>query len=123
MRTDVQRNDKYQAKTVAATVNLKVAARLDGMKTSYATLAAALYVKELQAQVILTTVGPPALQTTSFPFYYAFVRQVFKVWFQGITGAALDAQAQIAHDKWEASGLTSAVMIDLAINLFGATVT
>ena len=122
MRTDVQRNDKYQAKTVAATVNLKVAARLDGMKTSYATLAAALYVKELQAQGILTAVSP-AIQTTAFPFYYAFVRQVFKAWYQGITDAALNAQAQIAHDKWEASGLTSAVMIDLADNLFGATVT
>ncbi len=122
MRTDVQRNDKYGVKYVAATVNLKVAARLDGMKTSYATLAAALYVKELQAQGILAAVAP-ALQTTMFPFYYAFVRQVFKVWYQGITGAALNAQAQIAHDKWEASGLTSAVMIDLADNLYGATVT
>jgi hypothetical protein len=122
MRTDVQRNDKYQAKYVAATVNLKVAARLDGMKSSYATLAAALYVKEQQAQGILTAVSP-AIQTTLFPFYYAFVRQVFKVWYQGMTGAALDAQAQVAHDKWESTGLASAVMIDLALNLFGATVT
>jgi hypothetical protein len=122
MRTDVQRNDKYQAKTVAATVNLKVAARLDGMKTGYASLATALYAKEQQAQGILAAVTP-AIQTTLFPFYYAFVRQVFKVWYQGLTGLALNAQAQVAHDKWETSGLTSAVMIDLADNLFGATVT
>lgn len=122
MRTDVQRNDMYQAKYVAATVNLKVAARLDGMKTSYATLAAALYVKELQAQGILSAVAP-AIQTTLFPFYYAYVRQVFKAWYMGITGPALDAQAQVAHDKWVASGLTTAVLIQLALDLFGATVT
>lgn len=122
MRTDVQRNDKYQAKYVAATVNLKVAARLDGMKTSYATLAAALYAKELQAQGILAAVSP-AIQTTLFPFYYAYIRQIFKVWYQGMTGAALDAQAQVAHDKWESSGLASATMVTLALDLFGAIVT
>jgi hypothetical protein len=122
MRTDVDRNDKYTTKYAAATVNLKVAARLDGMKSYYATLATALYAKEQQAQGILAAVSP-AIQTVLFPFYYAFVRQVFKVWYQGMTGAALDAQAQIAHDKWESTGLTSAVMIQLALDLFGAVVT
>lgn len=121
MRTDVQRNDMFQAKYVAATVNLKVAARLDGMKTRYATLAAALYVKELQAQGILTVIAP-AIQSTMFPFYYAFIRQVFKVWYLGLTGAALDAQAQVYKTKWTSSGLASATLIKLALDLFGAIV-
>lgn len=121
MRTDVQRNAKYTSKYVAGTVNLKVAARLDGMKTEFATACAALYAKEVAIQGILNAVGG-GIPTTLYPFYLAFGREVWALTWKGVIGTSLDAAAQVYHDKWEASGLTSAVLIDIAA-LMGATVT
>jgi hypothetical protein len=122
MRDDVKRRDKYQAKTSAATVNQKVAARLARTKTSYASLAAAIYAQELQAQGILQSATPPQ-QSPMFPFYLTYVRQLAKRARNGIHGPALAEFTEGTTEKWTSAGLDASTLADLARDIFGVIIT
>jgi hypothetical protein len=120
MKTDAQRNDAYVAKTVPATVGLKVAAVLSGMKTNFATAIDDLVPIEMSIQTVLNGADVPTIQ---YPFYLCFGRQIWKRRYQGIDGDSLNSVAQSLHDKWEAAGLATAVLVEIADTVFGITVT
>lgn len=122
MRTDVQRAAKYDAKYVASTVNLKVAARLDTMKSRFASKTASLYAAEVAIQGVLNA-KTPRIPTIQYPFYLCFGRQLWRLKESGFVGPSLDGEAQVFHDKWETTGLDSAVMVQIADDVFGITVT
>jgi hypothetical protein len=120
MRTSQQREAKYDAKTAATTVGLKVAAVLPGMKTGFAAAINELVQIEEQIQVLLNAAGVPTIQ---YPFYLCFGRELWSRENAGINGAALDAQAQASHDKWVSRGLASARLVEIADSVFNVTVT
>lgn len=118
-RDDVDRVDKYNAKVVPTTVGLKIAARLTGMKSDFATFATAFTAMQLLVRAELGT------DATIFPIqygiYYAFSAQLWKAQIT-TTQPALDAIAQITYDHWVARGLQAAMGIQIAINVFSITV-
>lgn len=119
MKTEAQQQDAYAAKTAPTTVGLKVASRLGGMKTGFES-AIDLLVPKLQAiQEILNSLTVPTIQ---YPFYLNFGREIWAMIYRGIDGDSLEAQAQMLHDKYEAYGLASANLIQIADSVFNITV-
>ena len=118
-RDDADRIADYDAKVVPTTVGLKIAARLTGMKSDFATFANAFTAMQLLVRAELGT------DATIFPIqygtYYAFAAQLWKAQIT-TTQPALDAIAQIVYDHWVARGLQAAMGIQIAINVFNITV-
>lgn len=121
VQTDTQRKDMYGVKNVAATVALKVASRLSGMRTGFSAAMQSLVPIEIQMQGILNTIG--TIPTLDYPFYYNFGRQVWSKKHQGISGAALTMQAQALSSYYQDVGYAAAPLIQIALDCFGLTVT
>lgn len=122
MQTDTQRKESYAAKNVAATVALKVASRLSGMKTGFSTAVQSLVPIEIQIQGILNG-STPAVPTIQYPFYLNFGREIWAARYKGIAGSALTLRAQGLSTFYQAKGYTAAVLIIIALDCFGLTVT
>lgn len=120
MRSSAQRRDMYNQKVPAATVGLKIAAVLPDMKTGFSAAINALVPIEQQVQGLLNAGNVP---TITYPFYYAFAREMFGLVQRGVNGATLETMAQALHDKWVARGLTTARVIEIADTVFNVTVT
>jgi len=119
-RDDADRIAKYDAKVAPTTVGLKIAARLTVMKSDYATFATAFTAMQLLVQGELGAVA------TIFPIeygaYYAYASELWKLG-NTTTQPAIDAMAQIVHDKWVTGrGLDGATCVAIAINVFSITV-
>jgi len=54
--------------------------------------------------------------------YHAYSGELYGLT-KRFSGTALDAMAQIIHDKWEALGCATATLIDIASTVYGITVT
>jgi phage-related protein len=121
VRTNLQRKDGYAAKNIAATVSLKVASRLGGMKTNFGTAMQSLVPIETTAQGILNGIG--TIPTMDYPVYYNFVRQVWSIKNKGITGVALTLQAQGLSSYYQDVGYSAPALIALAAACFTLTVT
>jgi hypothetical protein len=120
VKTDAQRIAAYLAKTVPGTISLKVAAVLEGMKTGFTSATESLVPMETQVQGLLNDANEPTIQ---YPFYLNFAREIWAKIRLGIDGPSLASLAQSLHDKYEAYGLATAVLIDIADQVFGITVT
>lgn len=120
MRTEAERTDQYAAKTAATTVGLKVAARLTGMKSGFAAAINAIVPIMQQVQGLLNAANIPTIR---YPFYYAYAREIWHKEAEGINGASLTAAVQSLHDKWEANGLATATLVEIADTVFSITVT
>jgi hypothetical protein len=120
VRTEAERTDQYNAKTAPTTVGLKVAAGLTGMKSGYADAVNSIVPIMQQTQALLNSAGVP---TITYPYYLAFAREIWALTAKGITGATLEDMAQSLHDKWEAYGLATARLIEIADSVFSVTVT
>lgn len=120
MRSSTQRNDAYTAGYVPTTVGLKVAARLAGMKSGFASIADSIVPIEVAIQTLLNANAVPTIQ---YPFYLCFGRELWALGHNGIEGAAADLMAQSSHDKWVARGLATARLIEIADSVFNLTVT
>lgn len=120
MKNEADRIDAYGVKTAPTTVGLKVAARLTGMKTGFEAAIGALVPIEQQVQALLNAAAVPTIR---YPFYYAFAREIWTMDNAGISGDALAAAAQSLHDKWEARGLATARLVEIADSVFNITVT
>lgn len=118
-RSDAQRVDKYDAKTNAATVGLKIAAGLTPMKADFATFANAFVPKSIEVNAALGT------DATIFPIFYgqyqAYAAQLWRLQ-NTATGAVVDATAQIIKVKWLTRGATDAMLIKIALDVFGIVV-
>jgi len=122
VNTAVQRKDAYAAKNVAATVALKVASRLSGMKTGFGTAVQSLVPIEIQIQGILNATTP-AVPTIQYPFYLNFGREIWGAKNAGIAGPALTLRAQGLSTFYQAKGYSGAVLIAIALTCFSLTVT
>lgn len=121
MRTDQQRGEAYVAKVAPTTVGLKVAAVLAGMKTGFQAAINDLVPIEMQIQGLLNGYGD--VPTIQYPFYLNFGREIWAKRNRGIAGDSLEAQAQSLHDYYEAYGLATLHLIDIAAVVFNITVT
>ena len=124
MKNDAVRIASYLAKTVPGTVSLKVASQLAGMKTGFASALGGLtglVAMEVLVQTQLNADG--TIPTIDYPFYMNFGRETWKRQKEGIDGPALLLVAQSLHDKYVAYGLDTAVLVTIADNVFGLTVT
>jgi hypothetical protein len=119
-RTDAQRVDKYDAKTNAATVGLKIAAKLTPMKADFATFANDFVADSILINAALGT------DATIFPIWYggyqAYGAQLWRLQ-KTATGAIVDATAQVIKTKWTTRGLVPSMLIKIAVDVFGITVT
>ena len=120
MKTDAQRIASYLAKTVPATMSLKVAAVLSQMKSGYTAAANSLTGKEIAIQSILNDEDVPTIQ---YPFYLNFGRELWGLTTRGIDGDSLAGMAQSLHDKYEGYGLATAKLVKIALDAFGIVVT
>jgi hypothetical protein len=120
MRTDEQREGKYDAKYVPATVSLKIASVLPGMRSGFSTAVQDLVAIEFQIQTVLNAAVVPTIQ---YPFYLNFGREIWKMQNKGIDGPSLASMAQSLHDKYVAYGLATANLVDIADQVFHITVT
>jgi hypothetical protein len=120
MRTEAQRHAAYLLKTVPATVSLKVAAVLGGMKTGFSAAINDLVPIEQATQGVLNDADVPTVQ---YPFYLNFAREIWARKFRGIDGPTLISSAQSLHDKYVSYGLATAVLVDIADQVFTITVT
>lgn len=118
-RSDAQRVAKYDAKTSATTVGLKIAARLPGMKSDFAVFANDFVAKQLLVNAALGT------DATIFPLdygrYQAYAAELWKLT-KTTQGAATDATAQVVASKWQTRGLNVAMTVKIAIDVFSITV-
>lgn len=118
MRTEDQRKDKYGAGYVAATVSLKVASQLSGMKTGFSTAINSLVPKEQQIQGILNEEVVPTIQ---YPFYLNFGREIWSRIYKGIAGDSLLQMAQAASETYTQKGLDNSVLLHIALDVFSLT--
>jgi len=117
MRTDAQRVAKYDAKVAPTTVGLKIAARLPGMKTSFAAATNLLVADQLATAQILDTRGIVGLMRGR---YQAFSNRLHAIT-QRYGGATATNMAQLEHDKWEGVCQT-AIMIEIALDVYNLVV-
>jgi hypothetical protein len=120
MLTDAQRIASYLAKTVPATMSLKVASVLGGMKTGFSSATQSLATMEATVQGHLNDADVP---TIDYPFYYNFAREIWAKLRLGIDGPTIASVAQSLHDKYESYGLDSANLVMIADAVFNITVT
>ena len=117
MRTDADRTAAYDSGTAPTTVGLKVAAQLTTMRQSFAAMTNDLVAAQILCAGVLdaaTIVGPMRGR------YHAFSNRLFSIT-RHYNGPAATQMAQIEHDKFE-GGCQSAVMIDIALIVYGLVV-
>jgi hypothetical protein len=119
MVVDTQRSAHYDLKYVAATVGLKVAAQLSGMKAGYAAIANDLQPIE---ESIVAALNIQGVKSAVRAPYLAYGRELWKKT-KLEDGAALTDDAQDIKDKWTTRGLDSGVCIFIALNVFALVVT
>jgi hypothetical protein len=114
------RSDQYNAKTASATVGLKIAAVLPGMKPAFSAAINELVPIEQQTQALLNDSDVPTIQ---YPFYLNYSRELWKLKNQGIAGASLTSMAKALKHKYAVRGLDSDHLIEIADTIFNITVT
>lgn len=119
MKSDAERIASYLAKTVPATVSLKVAAVLAGMNTGFDSAVNSLVPVETQIQALLNDADVPTIQ---YPFYLNFGRELWAKIRKGIDGPTLAAVGQSLHDKYVGYGMETAILVDIADQVFNITV-
>lgn len=119
MQPETHRNDKYSAGYVPATVSLKVASRLSGMKTGFTAAIAGLVPKEIAIQGLLNGAG---VFTIQYPFYLNFGRELWGLTYRGINGASLLLLAATLRAKYVSYGLALVTLDDIALSQFGLSI-
>ena len=119
MTVDTLRIENYNAGTIATTVGLKIAARLTGMKATYAAIANDIQPIEEAASTVMNAQGTPAAVR---PAYYNFTRELWKKT-KMEAGVALSNDAQRIKDRYEDYGLVDATLIAIALDVFALVVT
>jgi putative intracellular protease/amidase len=117
MRSDAYRNAKYDAKTAAPTIGLKVAAQLADAKAKFAAQTNLLVAKQQLTAAVLDAVGIVGLMRGR---YQAYSNRLFAIT-QRFSGLTATNMAQLEHDRWE-SVCQSAVMITIAHDVYDLTV-
>lgn len=120
LRTANDRSTKYDSKTAATTVGLKIAAGLGIMKSQFAAAINSLAPIEQQIQGILN--GEAAVPTIQYPFYLCFGRELWSLDNRGIDGAAAVLRAITIQEKWTDMGLDDTITKKIALDVFNIIV-
>lgn len=118
MKSDANRIESYNAGMVPATVSLIFAAKLPTMKTSFSGATNALVAHQLATAQVLDTAGIVGLMRGR---YHAFSNRLHHI-VTNFSGLAAINMAQLEHDRFE-SLCQSAIMIDIALDVYGIVVT
>jgi hypothetical protein len=114
MRTDAQRIDQYDAKTLAATVGLKIAAMLTGMKPSFAA-----FVNDFSAMQALVTacIAGAGVRPIEAGGYQAFAAKLWKL--QNSTADPTLTNVATSYGKqFKSRGLDGATLMKVALDVF-----
>jgi hypothetical protein len=120
VKTDTQRIESYDAKTVPTTVSLKVASMLAPMKSLFSTKCSSFVAKELLIQGNLNQSG--TIPTIQYPFYLNFGRELWGLSVRGISGNALILMATSLHSKYVAFGLDTVMLKLIADDVFSVVI-
>lgn len=121
VRDASRRTAKYSAKIVGDVVKNRFDALKDVMVEQATDRFATLVQKEEATKSILTARGVPS---TLVPFYLSYSRELWGLTLKH-SGAILEAEAQLAKNKWAsaARGLSGSILIEIASGVYGIRVT
>jgi hypothetical protein len=118
MRTDLLRIAKYNAKTVAATVGLKIGAQLPTMPDNYTAFVNVFAAMQLLVNSVLATEGVRPIQAG---MYQAFAAKVWKL--QNSTSDPTLTNVTTDYGKqFAARGCVKATLVKIADIVFGLTI-
>lgn len=120
MRDDAQRTAKYNAKSVATTVSLKVAALMPSMKTSFASKIPDFIATDIAIQSILNADGTIPLY--QYSLYYNFGRELLAKQNRGVEAAALVADGTSLKTKYTSYGCVGATLSTIALDVFSIVI-
>lgn len=118
MRSDAQRTEKYNAKTVSTTVGLKIAAQLTSMKPSFQA-----FVNDFTAMQELTSAcaAGEGVRPIEMGGYQAFAAKLWKL--QNSTEDPVLTNIATGYGKqFKSRGLTGATLTKIALDVFGLTI-
>lgn len=118
MKSDFDRSASYDIGTTPANVSLRVAAQLATMKGGFQGETETLVAHQLATAQVLNLAGIVGLMRGR---YQAFSNRLHQIT-RNFQGPAATNMAQLEHDKWE-SMCQSAIMISIALQVYGITVT
>jgi hypothetical protein len=119
MRTAAQRIAHYNARMQSTLIDPVLTAVNAAAVANYTAYAIDFVPKQSQARALFDSdglMGPIRL------LYEAYVGELYGLT-KRFSGSALDAMAQVLHDKYEALGCATASLISVAAGVFGITVT
>jgi hypothetical protein len=116
MKNDAVRVAMYNAKTVATTVSLKVAALLSEMKTAHSTKIVDHVNDDIAIQSILNADG--AIPLYQYSLYYNFGREVRAAKNRGVDSAAMIMNATSLKAKYLSYGCTAPLLVAIALDVF-----
>lgn len=120
MRTSSQRVNKYDAKVDPATVGLKIAARLEKMKTDFAAFVNMKVQDEAGTIIVLNEDAVPRIR---WGLYMAYSSEMTRLIRQTeVTGDLAVAEAQLLTDKWVSYGAECSTLAKIAFNVFNVTI-
>lgn len=118
MRTDAQREAKYDAKTVAATVGLKFAAQIPTMPANYAAFANDFSAMQILTNAVLAAEGVRPIEAGG---YQAFAAKLWKA--QKSTADPTLTNIATGYGKeFKSRGLTGATLMRIALDVFTLTI-
>lgn len=118
MRTDLNRRDKYNAKTAAATVGLKIGSQLPTMPSSYQAFANSFVPMQILTGQVLAAEG---VRPISAGIYHAFAAKVWKL--QNVTADPTLTNVTTDYGQYfAAQGATKATLVKIADQVFGLTI-
>jgi len=118
VKNDQNRIESYNQKVDPPTVGLKFAAQLATMKASFQSATEALVAHQLGTAQVLDAAGIVGLMRGRYQAYSNRLHHITR----HFAGTAATNMAQLEHDKWE-SVCVSAILIDIALDVYGITVT
>lgn len=118
MRTDLNRRDKYNAKTVPATVGLKIGAQLPSMPDRYQAFANSFVPMQMLVNGVCAAEGVRPIEVG---MYQAFAAKLWKT--QNVTSDPTLTNIATGYGKqFKVRGCASATLVKIADIVFGLTI-
>jgi len=120
MKSDAVRVAMYDAKTVATTVSLKVAALLSTMKSAHAAKITDFVNDDIAIQSILNADGTIPLY--AYSVYYNFGREIRAAKNRGVDSGALVMNGTSLKTKYTSYGCTALLLSSIALDVYSIVI-
>ena len=118
MRTDLNRVTKYNAKTTAATVGLKIGAQLPTMPDNYTSFANSFVPMQMLTNGVCAAEG---VRPCEVGMYQAFAAKLWKT--QAVTSDPTLTNIATGYGKqFKVRGCVGATLTKIALDVFGLTI-